>query len=170
MNAATDAHLSPTRRPSPARHVLRVFVGVVIAFVLYCVQLLLQGQAGRFIEAEWAQKPDLLPLAQLVALLDLKSLVLVALPVMLIGFIGGWIAAKVFGASKALGRTLAVCWLLVSAVCWITLFLTLSGNDPTQWSPVILSQPAFWYPLIGAALALYLGAAMRSAGSDRPLA
>ncbi|NUZ06548.1 hypothetical protein [Piscinibacter koreensis] len=169
MNAATDAPLSPPRRPSPARHVLRVFAGVVIAFVLYCAQLLLQGQAGRFVEAEWAQKPDLLPLAQVVALLDLKSLVLVALPVMLLGFLAGWAAAKAFGASKALGRTLAVSWLLVSLVCWVTLFLTLSGNDPTKWSPAILSQPAFWYPLIGTAVALYLGSAMRSA-ADRPAA
>lgn len=135
-------------------------LAVSAAFCLFLVQFWLCG-VSVFPESSWFDQPDHSPYARAVVALNLRPLLMGAVPSALVAFCLARVvrsAGKRWSGSGNLGVLLVLCWACVWLACWVALYTYFAGPDLTLWSLSLFAQPIVWYGLVLGALALYLGA------------
>jgi len=131
----------------------------VILVLLFVVQFSLCA-ISVFPESGWLAQPENLGAARIVVALNLKPLVLGAVPSGVIAFAAALALRRMApepAQRRSLARTVVVSWLVVWALCWLALYVLLGGVNPAYWSPSVVTQPATLYGLALVALGLYVG-------------
>ena len=135
-------------------------LAVSAAFCLFVVQFWLCG-VSVFPESSWFGEPAHVPYARAVVALNLRPLLMGAVPSALVAFC---LARAVRSAGRRLsgsgnvGVLLLACWACVWLACWAALYAYFAGPDLARWSLSQFAQPAVWYGLVLGAVGLYLGA------------
>ena len=135
-------------------------VAVPLSLLLFGIRLWLVGRVSVFPESEWLAQPDQLPLAQLVASLNLLPLLLGALPAGLAAYLltRALIAMLSRRSSTLPSRAqLLVVWVVVWLACWVVMYFLFAGSNLSDWSLNFFRQPAVWYGLALTSLGIHLG-------------
>ena len=143
-----------------ASQIRTLSLAVATALCLFVVQFWLSG-ASVFPESSWFDDAAHAPYARAVVALNLRPLLMGAIPSALVAFCLARVvraAGKRWSGSANLGVLLLVCWACVWLACWAALHAYFAGSDLARWSLSLFAQPALWYGLVLGALGLYLGA------------
>ncbi len=143
-----------------ATRIRTLSLAVAAALCLFVVQFWLSS-VSVFPESSWFDEPAHAPYARAVVALNLRPLLMGAVPSALVAFClarAVRFAGKRWSGAANLGLLLVVCWACAWLACWAALYAYFAGTDLARWSLSLFAQPAVWQGLVLGALGLYLGA------------
>lgn len=143
---------------SPIFHLVVMPLALV---VLFAVAFFLGGSVSVFPESGWLTERENLAAAQLVVALNLKPLVIGAVPSALLALAIGFALRRMAPVSvkpRPLALRVVASWVAVWSACNLALYVEFAGSDPASWSPAAVTQPIAIYALLLIGLGLYVGA------------